>query len=72
MRKEHVTLEPDGSMVFDYPAKGGHRRVQAVVDDQARAVVAALKRRRGGGSELLAYREGGGSATCGRRTSTPT
>jgi DNA topoisomerase IB len=58
MRKEHVTVEPDGTMVFDYPAKSGKRRLQAVVDPLANDIVAALKRRRGGGEELLAYRNG--------------
>ena len=72
MRKEHVTVSRDGEMVFDYPAKSGVRRVQAVVDPQAAEIVAALKRRRGGGDELLAYKEGGAGATCARRTSTPT
>jgi DNA topoisomerase I len=57
MRKEHVTLEPDGQMVFDYPAKSGKRRVQAVVDPDVADIVAALKRRRGGSDELLAYKE---------------
>ena len=56
MRREHVTLEADGRMVFDYPAKSGRRRVQAVVDQQAAAIVAELKRRRAG-SGLLAYKE---------------
>jgi DNA topoisomerase I len=59
MRKEHVTLAGDGEMVFDYPAKSGQRRVQAVVDPKASAIVAALKRRRGGGEELLAFKESG-------------
>jgi DNA topoisomerase I len=58
MRKAHVTVEPDGTMVFDYPAKSGKRRVQAVVDPLATEIVAALKRRRGGGPELLAYKQG--------------
>jgi DNA topoisomerase I len=58
MRKAHVTIDGDGAMVFDYPAKSGQRRVQAVVDAQACAVVAALKRRRGGGQNLLAHRDG--------------
>jgi DNA topoisomerase I len=55
MRKEHVTIE-DGQMVFDYPAKSGKRRIQAVVDPLAIEIVSKLKRRRGGGDELLAYR----------------
>ncbi len=58
MRKRHVTLSGDGEMVFDYPAKSGQRRIQAVVDPKASAIVAALKRRRGGGEELLAFKEG--------------
>jgi DNA topoisomerase-1 len=59
MCKQHVTVAPDGEMVFDYPAKSGIRRVQAVVDPQVVGIVAALKRRRGGGEELLAYKERG-------------
>jgi DNA topoisomerase-1 len=58
MRREHVTVSRSGEMVFDYPAKSGIRRVQAVVDPLAAEIVAALKRRRGGGDELLAYKDG--------------
>jgi DNA topoisomerase-1 len=58
MRKQHVTVSRDGEMVFDYPAKSGNRRVQAVVDPQVAQIVAALKRRRGGSDELLAYKNG--------------
>ena len=58
MRKRHVTLEGEDTMVFDYPAKHGKRQVRAVVDDLATEVVASLKRRRGGGDELLAYKDG--------------
>jgi DNA topoisomerase-1 len=58
MRKQHVTVEADGVMVFDYPAKSGQRRHQGVLDERAAEIVAALKRRRGGGSELLAYKNG--------------
>ena len=58
MRKEHVTMGKDGEMVFDYPAKSGVRRVQAVVDPAAAAIVGRLRRRRGGGHELLAYKDG--------------
>ena len=59
MRKEHITLEGEDRMMFDYPAKSGVRRIQGVVDPVSFAVVAALKRRRSGGDELLAYKEGG-------------
>jgi DNA topoisomerase I len=58
MRKRHVTVEDGGVMVFDYPAKSGQRRIQAVVDVDCCEIVLALKRRRGGGDELLAYKEG--------------
>ena len=58
MRKDHVTVEADGTMVFDYPAKSGQRRHQGVIDERVGAIVRALKRRRGGGGELLAYKEG--------------
>jgi DNA topoisomerase-1 len=55
--KAHVKISAD-EVVFDYLAKSGVRRVQAVQDPFSREVVAALKRRRGGGAQLLAYREG--------------
>jgi DNA topoisomerase IB len=57
MHKSHVTIEGD-VMVFDYPAKHGIRRVQAIVDPEVTDLVCQLKRRRGGGDELLAYKEG--------------
>jgi DNA topoisomerase-1 len=57
IRKQHVKIE-DGQMVFDYPAKSGQRRLQAVVDPLAQEIVGSLRRRRGGGPELLAYKSG--------------
>jgi DNA topoisomerase I len=57
MRREHVHLARDGVLTFDYPAKGGLRRVQSLLDPEAYAVVAALKRRRTG-QELLGFRRG--------------
>jgi DNA topoisomerase I len=59
LRKDHVTLDGDGSVTFDYPAKSGKQRLQSVVEPNVYDVVAALKRRRGGGPELLAWREDG-------------
>ena len=59
MRKEHVTIEDDGLMVFDYPAKSGQRRHQGIADEQLARIVAALRRRRSGGPELLAYKADG-------------
>jgi DNA topoisomerase I len=58
MLREHVSIA-DGELIFDFPAKSGQRRVQAVGDAQSLAVVAALKRRRAG-EQLLAYRVGSG------------
>ena len=57
MLKRHVRVERD-EVVFDYPAKSGRRRVQAIADARVCDVVAELKRRRGGSPELLAYRDG--------------
>ena len=72
MRKEHVTIAED-TMVFDYPAKSGKRRIQAVVDPLAQDIVCSLKRRRGGGDGAagLQGRPRRGS-TCAPTTSTPT
>jgi DNA topoisomerase IB len=46
-------------VTFDYPAKGGKRRIQSVVDPAVHDIVSRLKRRRSGGPELLAYKVGG-------------
>ena len=56
MLKGHVTLRGD-VLLFDYPAKSGKRRVQAVVDPLVADTIERLKRRRGGGPELLAFKE---------------
>lgn len=58
IRKEHVRIENERTMVFDYPAKHGKRRIQGVVDPVVCDVIAQLKRRRSGGHELLAFRSG--------------
>jgi DNA topoisomerase IB len=55
MKKRHCRVKGD-VLLFDYPAKHGKRRVQAVVDPDIAQWVDCLKRRRGGGDELLAYR----------------
>ena len=56
LRKGHVRAHGD-ELRFDYPGKGGQRRVVAIGDPQVADVVRALKRRRGGGPELLAYKD---------------
>ena len=57
MRKRHVTINGN-TLVFDYEAKGGKRRVQTIVDPKVSRLVKTLRERRGGGHELLAYRNG--------------
>ena len=54
MQKRHVTVTGN-EITFDYEAKGGQRRVQAITDPVVADVVRTLKKRRGGGDELLAY-----------------
>lgn len=58
IQKQHVSLQGPAA-VFEYPAKGGIQRAQAIVDPVSLEVVRALKRRRSGGEQLLAYRNGG-------------
>jgi DNA topoisomerase-1 len=57
MRKRHVKVDGD-TVVFDYEAKGGQRRVQVVGDRSIAGLVKTLRGRPGGGHELLAYRNG--------------
>ncbi len=57
MLRKHVTVEGE-QLVFDFPAKSGQRRVQAIADGDALELVRELKRRRSG-SQLLAFREDG-------------
>ena len=52
--REHVTCRR-GEVEFDFPAKSGKQRVQALTDEVTCRVVTALRRRRSGGDRLLAY-----------------
>jgi DNA topoisomerase IB len=58
IHKRHVQLLDDCTLLFDYPAKSGQRRVQSIVDRQVYEILEQLKRRRGGSPELLAYKDG--------------
>lgn len=58
VRKEHVSLN-GRAIAFDYPGKGGIRRLQVVEDPVSLGVVRRLKLRRSGPPELFAYRSGG-------------
>ncbi|HLH14322.1 MAG TPA: DNA topoisomerase IB [Solirubrobacteraceae bacterium] len=62
MLRSHVTIAGE-ELIFDFPAKSGQRRVQAIADADALAVVAALARRRSG-SQLLAFRTPRGWVEC--------
>jgi DNA topoisomerase I len=55
MRKHHAEVKGD-VLLFDYPAKSGKRRLQAVIDPEIADTIRRLKQRRGGGDELLAYK----------------
>ncbi|HEY2216620.1 MAG TPA: DNA topoisomerase IB [Solirubrobacteraceae bacterium] len=57
MLRKHVTIAED-ELIFDFPAKSGQRRVQAIADGDALEIVASLKRRRSG-AQLLAYHDDG-------------
>jgi DNA topoisomerase I len=58
MLRRHVTIDGE-ELLFDFPAKSGQRRIQAIADPQALGVVSTLKQRRAG-RQLLAYRSGRG------------
>ena len=58
MRRNHAVLGADGLITFDYPSKGGKRRVQNVVDRDVYRVVETLKKRRGRSDGLFAYKDG--------------
>lgn len=44
--REHATVRRDGTIVFDYTAKHGKRRIERVGDDAVGTLVTRLKRRR--------------------------
>jgi DNA topoisomerase IB len=55
--KTHVRREGE-ELVFDFPAKSGQRRIQAIGDAAAIAAVETMRRRRGGPEDLVAWRDG--------------
>jgi DNA topoisomerase-1 len=57
IRREHAHREGE-EIVFDFPAKSGQRRIQAIGDAAAIAALEAMRRRRGGPEDLLAWRDG--------------
>jgi DNA topoisomerase-1 len=61
IRREHTTLDSNGTVTFDYIAKSGKHRVQAVADPEVCEVVATLLARENDDNpELLAFRNDAG------------
>jgi DNA topoisomerase IB len=58
--REDVTVGRDGSVAFDYVAKGGIRREVSIGEPELHRLIATLKRRRDDNPELLAYKEAKG------------
>jgi DNA topoisomerase IB len=56
MRRDHVDVRGD-VVTFDYTAKSGKQRIQALVDPSVRKVVVALLKRDDPSEELLAYKD---------------
>jgi DNA topoisomerase-1 len=57
IRREHAHREGE-EIVFDFPAKSGQRRIQAIGDAAAIAALETMRRRRGGPEDLLAWKDG--------------
>lgn len=57
IRRSHVRVSGD-EVRFDFAAKGGQRRIQAIEDPPLAKLTGSLLRRKGGGHELLAFRDG--------------
>jgi DNA topoisomerase IB len=57
MQRRHVKVAEE-MVTFDYPAKGGKRRIQSVADPDVCAVINELKSTRRRHPELLAWRDG--------------
>jgi DNA topoisomerase IB len=54
--REDVTVSRDGSVAFDYVAKGGVRRELSLDEPELHRLLASLKRRKDDHPELLAYK----------------
>jgi DNA topoisomerase IB len=60
IRRDHVSVDRNGVVTFDYTAKGGKRRQLSLAEPELSRIVTTLKRRRGGGEELLAFKDAAG------------
>ena len=71
LRREHVRCAR-GEIVFDYPAKGGYERVQAVADPQVGRIVRQLGPARPTATRCSPTTRTGAGTRCTARTSTST
>ena len=71
MKKRHVSVDGD-EVTFDYEAKGGQRRIQAVGDERVAEIVGELKRVAAGSTSSSPIGTAGVGWTSSRRTSTHT
>jgi DNA topoisomerase IB len=60
LRTEHAVVGRDGSIRFDYVAKGGVPREVTISEPHLYRLIATLKRRRDDSDELLAYKDHAG------------
>ncbi|HEX4016560.1 MAG TPA: DNA topoisomerase IB [Frankiaceae bacterium] len=61
IRREHTSVDGEGTVTFDYPAKSGKQRLAAVADPEVCEVVATLLAREDDDDpELLAFRDDDG------------
>lgn len=56
VRREHVAVR-NGEIIFDFPAKGGQRRVQTIRDPGASSALQTMIRRRTGPEDLIVWRD---------------
>jgi DNA topoisomerase IB len=58
LQREHVSFAK-GELTFDYPAKGGYERIQAIADPQVVKVIQSLRSRQSDDDSLFAYYQDG-------------
>jgi DNA topoisomerase IB len=56
LQREHVSFAK-GELTFDYPAKGGYERIQAIADPQVVKVIQSLRSRPSDDDALFAYHQ---------------
>jgi DNA topoisomerase I len=61
IRREHTSVDHDGTVTFEYPAKSGKQRLAALADPEVCEIVATLLARADGSPELLACQDAEGN-----------